>query len=120
MAKSKRLRKKPNSKPYSGYMKFPLYGAETYGEFRQTCEYFGDFLDPRKRHQIFKKPRKYRMEIWLKVNDGYEVSEMGLPTDGVDKHQLAQILHKFAVEDVKELAERETVYLDQSYFKIII
>lgn len=113
-------RKKGKTKAYSGYMKFPLYGAETHDEFKSTCEFFGDFANPLKRNQIFKRPRKFRMEIWLKIDNGYEISEMSLPDTGVDKKQLAEILHQYAGQDVKELMEREEVDLERSYFKVII
>ena len=101
-------------------MKFPLYGAETQSEFQSVCEFTGDFANPLKRNQIFKRPRKFRMEIWLKIDNGYEITEMSLPDTGVDKKQLAEILHQYAVEDVKELMGRENVNLEQSYFKVII
>ena len=115
-------RKKVSTKAYSGYMKFPLCGAETQGEFKSSCEYMGDFAIPQKRFQIFKRPRKFRMEIWLRIKDKpeYEISEMTLPQTGVDKKQLAEILHQYAVQGVKELMEREEVDLDNSYFKVIL
>ena len=115
-------RKKGKVKVYSGCMKFPLCGAETHNEFKSSCEFFGDFADPVKRQQIFKRARKYRMEIWLRIKDKpeYEVSEMSLPYTGADKTQLAEILHQYAVQDVKELMEREEVDLERSYFKVIL
>jgi len=115
-------RKKGKSKAYSGYMKFPLCGAQTHNEFKSSCEFFGDFADPTKRYQIFNRPRKYRMEIWLRIKDKpeYEVSEMALPVTAVDKKQLAEILHQYAVQDIKELMGREEVDLERSYFKVIL
>ena len=41
-----RSRKKKPSKPYRGYCTFPLVGADTYREFQETAEMFGDFADP--------------------------------------------------------------------------
>lgn len=113
---------KGKSKAYSGYMKFPLCGAETHDEFKSSCEFFGDFANPVKRQQIFKRVRKYRMEIWLRIKDKseYEVFEMALPTTGVDKEQLAKVLHWYAVQYIKELTDCEEVDLEQSYFKVIL
>lgn len=115
-------RKKGKTKAYSGYMRFPLYGAKTYDEFKESCEFFGDFSDPVKRHKIFNRKRKYRMEIWLRIKgkSEYEISELSLPSTGVDKKQLAELLHKYAVQDVKELMECEEVDLEHSYFKVIV
>ena len=115
-------RKKGKTKAYSGYMRFPLCGAETYDEFKSSCEFFGDFADPVQRHQVFNKKRKYRMEIWLRIKDKpeYEISELSLPSTGVDKEQLAEILRKYAVQGIKELMECEEVDFEQSYFKVII
>lgn len=115
-------RKKGKTKTYSGYMRFPLYGAETYDEFKKSCEFFGDFVDPIKRYKIFSKARKYRVHIWLRIKGKpeYEISELSLPSTGVDKEQLAYILRKYAVQGIKELMECEEVDFEQSYFKVII
>ncbi|WP_246826803.1 MULTISPECIES: hypothetical protein [unclassified Eikenella] len=57
-----RNRKKKPSKPYRGYCTFPLVGADTYREFQETAEMFGDFADPAKR----KKYSANRASIGLK------------------------------------------------------
>lgn len=114
-------RKKSKSKPYSGYMKFPIMGADNHAEFLRTCEFYGSFAIPRVRNQIFSKPRKYRMEIWIKLAGGeYEVSELSLPDTGVVPSKLAEILHDYAVRDIKDLAGSEEVDFGNSYFKVIV
>lgn len=118
------MTRKPKNKPktYSGCIKFPVSGAENQVQFNASCEFLGDFADPVKRHQIFKRPRKFRMEIWIRLKDKpeYEVSQLFLPTTGVDRKQLAELLYHHAVQDIKELAEREEVDVKQSFFKVIL
>ena len=89
-----RNRKKKPSKPYRGYCTFPLVGADTYREFQETAEMFGDFADPVKRKRIFDKPRKYRFEIWLKLHGKpeYEIREARITSEGVTRENLSRIV----------------------------
>ena len=114
-------RKKKPSKPYRGYCTFPLIGADTYREFQETAEMFGDFADPAKRKRIFDKPRKYRFEIWLKIHDKpeYEIREAKI-TQGVTRENLSQILYEVAMQGLRELDGLEEVDGEQSIIKIII
>ena len=116
-----RNRKKKPSKPYRGYCTFPLVGADTYPEFQETAEMFGDFTDPVKRKRIFDKPRKYRFEIWLKLVDKpeYEIREAKI-TQGVTRENLSQILYEVAMQGLRELDGLEEVDGEQSVIKIII
>lgn len=117
-------KRKPFKKPrqYKGYIKFPLYGAETELEFYKSCEYGGDFALPSKRWQIFKRPRKFKVEIWLKLLDenAYEVSELSTPNDLLDEAMLRQLMFDFCVEHLKDTSEYATINIDDSYFKVIL
>lgn len=101
-------------------MKFPLIGADTREEFEAASEWTGAFADPFKRKAIFAKPRKYRVEIHIRVEGAWEISTLTLPYDKIDKSQLAQILYEHAVRDVRELLGTGDVYTDQSFFKICV
>ena len=116
-----RDRKRKPSKPYRGYCTFPLVGADTYREFQETAEMFGDFADPVKRKRIFDKPRKYRFEIWLKLvgKPEYEIREAKI-TQGVTRENLSQILYEVAMQGLRELDGLEEVDGEQSIIKIII
>jgi len=98
-----------------------LIGADTYDEFQETAEMFGDFADPVKRKRIFDKPRKYRFEIWLKLVDKpeYEIREAKI-TQGVTRENLSQILYEVAMQGLRELDGLEEVDGEQSIIKIII
>lgn len=106
-----RSRKKKPSKPYRGYCTFPLVGADTYREFQEAAEMFGDFADPVKRKRIFDKPRKYRFEIWLKIHDKpeYEIREARITSEGVTRENLSQILYEVAMQGLRELDGLEEV-----------
>ena len=116
-----RNRKKKPSKPYRGYCTFPLVGADTYREFQETAEMFGDFADPVKRKCIFDKPRKYRFEIWLKLvgKPEYEIREAKI-TQGVTRENLSQILYEVAMQGLQDLDGLEEVDGEQSIIKIIL
>lgn len=118
----KRNRKKKPSKPYRGYCTFPLIGSDTYEEFQQTSEMFGDFADPAKRKKIFSKPRKYRFEIWLKLVDKpeYEIREAKIVGDGVSQRNLSNMLYEVAMQGLRELDGSEEVDGEASLIKIII
>ena len=117
-------------KTYKGAMKFPLYGAETQSEFQSVCEFTGDFAIPTKRHQIFKRPRYYKVEIHLKIagTNEWDIQELTTPNDKLDKFMLSQLMHIYAVDGIKELtlgAERQqseyaNVAIDESFFKVIL
>ena len=113
-------RKRYKSKAYSGYMKFPLVGIETKQDFRLACEYYGDFKDPRKRKQIFKRPRKFRVEMWVKVSDGYNVSEVTVTDDKINVDQLSEIIYQCGIESLDDVADDDLVYMNECYFKVII
>ena len=117
-----RNRKRKPSKPYRGYCTFPLIGADTYREFQETAEMFGDFADPVKRKRIFDKPRKYRFEIWLKLvgKPEYEIREAKITGEGVTRENLGQILYEVAMQGLRELDGLEEVDGEQSIIKIII
>ena len=117
-----RDRKRKPSKPYRGYCTFPLIGADTYREFQETAEMFGDFADPVKRKRIFDKPRKYRFEIWLKLvgKPEYEIREARITSEGVTRENLSQILYEVAMQGLRELDGQEDVDGEQSIIKIII
>lgn len=110
------------SKTYKGTMKFPLYGAETQSEFQSVCEFTGDFAIPTKRHQIFKRPRYYKVEIHLKIYgmDEWDIQELTTPNDKLDKFMLSQLMHIYAVEGIKELSEYANIAIDESFFKVIL
>ena len=114
-------RKRKPAKPYRGYCTFPLIGADTYPEFQEAAEMFGDFADPVKRKRIFDKPRKYRFEIWLKLVDKpeYEIREAKI-TQGVTRENLSQILYEVAMQGLQDLDGLEEVDGEQSIIKIII
>lgn len=114
-------RKRKPAKPYRGYCTFPLIGADTYPEFQEAAEMFGDFADPVKRKRIFDKPRKYRFEIWLKLVDKpeYEIREAKI-TQGVTRENLSQILYEVAMQGLQDLDGLEEVNGEQSIIKIII
>ncbi|EEG24789.1 hypothetical protein EIKCOROL_00562 [Eikenella corrodens ATCC 23834] len=97
-------------------------GADTYREFQETAEMFGDFADPVKRKRIFDKPRKYRFEIWLKIHDKpeYEIREARITSEGVTRENLSQILYEVAMQGLQELDGLEEVDGEQSIIKIII
>lgn len=97
-------------------------GADTYREFQETAEMFGDFADPVKRKRIFDKPRKYRFEIWLKLvgKPEYEIREARITSEGVTRENLSQILYEVAMQGLRELDGQEEVDGEQSIIKIII
>jgi len=97
-------------------------GADTYPEFQETAEMFGDFADPVKRKRIFDKPRKYRFEIWLKLvgKPEYEIREARITSEGVTRENLSQILYEVAMQGLRELDGLEEVDGEQSIIKIII
>ncbi|UAK76016.1 hypothetical protein K8P00_03125 [Eikenella corrodens] len=99
-----------------------MVGADTYREFQETAEMFGDFADPVKRKRIFDKPRKYRFEIWLKIHDKpeYEIREARITSEGVTRENLSQILYEVAMQGLQELDGLEEVDGEQSIIKIII
>jgi len=99
-----------------------LIGADTYDEFQETSEMFGDFADPVKRKKIFDKPRKYRFEIWLKIHDKpeYEIREARITSEGVTRENLSQILYEVAMQGLQDLDGQEEVDGEQSIIKIII
>ena len=109
-------------KTYKGTMKFPLYGAETQSEFQSVCEFAGDFAIPTKRHQMFKRPRYYKVEIHLKIygTDEWDIQEITTPNDKLDKFMLTQLMHLYAVEGIKELSEYANIAIDESFFKVIL
>lgn len=113
-------RKAKPSKPYSGYMKFPLSGAQDNREALQNTEFYGDFADPAKRKRILSKRRKYRMEIWLFIEgvNFYDVSELALPKAGVTKETLTEILHAQGQKDLDQWGAKTV--LSKSFFKVII
>lgn len=113
-------RKRTPNKPYRGYMIFPLIGAKTQGEFNDSCQFFGSFANPFARARIFSKKRKYRIQIWTRVKTGFEVSELTLPVDGVDKEQLSKIMYEYAIEEVKDIQKTDEADINNSFFKIII
>ena len=117
-----RRKKTISQKTYKGYMKFPLCGADSVTEFRQTCEYFGDFANPVKRRQIFKRPRQFRVEIHLKIHGANEwnIYELATPNDKLDKFMLSQIMHIYTVDSIKELGEGTNVASEDSFFKVIL
>lgn len=106
-------------KKYKGSMKFPLSGAETKEEFYATTTYEGDFMNPRKRFQIFKRPRRYKIDIVLVgVGDiGIDVTEVSTPHNKISKEELAQLLKTTAIEQLQSL-DSKLVNIHRSYFKI--
>lgn len=120
MAFNNYSRKKYKSKAYSGYVKFPLDGIDTKEDFKLTCEYYGDFVNPKKRQQIFKRPRKFRVEMWVKVSDGYNVSEVAVTDDKINLDQLAEIIYQCGMESIDEVTDDELVYMSECYFKVVI
>lgn len=117
-----KARKKKSGKAYSGFMTFPIYGADTQEAFKLACGFYGDFADPRKRAQIFKRPRKYRVEIHFRLPDlsGWDITELYLPKVGVDRHELSQIMFDYAVKDLKEIMATDNVDLEKSFFKVML
>jgi hypothetical protein len=99
-----------------------LIGADTYPEFQEAAEMFGDFTDPVKRKRIFDKPRKYRFEIWLKLvgKPEYEIREAKITSEGVTRENLSQILYEVAMQGLQDLDGLEEVDGEQSIIKIII
>lgn len=111
--------KKPQ-KTYKGYVKFPLGGADTQAEFSASCEYYGDLTNPRKRYQIFKRPRRFRVEIWIKaIGDSvWDVTELTTPADKLHQAELVQIMQSFAVSALDELPYHPNGH--EGFFKIFI
>lgn len=109
-------------KVYKGTMKFPLYATETQDEFQTACEFTGDFAIPTKRHQIFKRPRYYKVETHLKIygTNEWDIQELTTPNDKLDKFMLSQLMHIYAVEGIKELSEYANIAIDESFFKVIL
>ena len=99
-----------------------MVGADTYPEFQEAAEMFGDFTDPVKRKRIFDKPRKYRFEIWLKLvgKPEYEIREARITSEGVTRENLSQILYEVAMQGLQDLDGLEEVDGEQSIIKIII
>ena len=116
-------RKSKSTKPYSGYMKFPLLGANNYAEFQSTTEYSGDLLIPERRVKIFSKPRNYRVEVWLNIaaTNEYDRQDLNITSGKISLSQLSKILFEYAIKGLQELVnEAETVDLCKSYFKVIL
>ena len=114
-----RKKKATSPKRYKGVMKFPLVGADSKAQFDRSCEFGGDFIDPVKRYKIFKRPRAFRVEIWLKVQGQNEWDVTELTTQGtlLGKHELSQLMHQYAVSECETLGEVE---VNSSYFKVIL
>lgn len=111
--------KKTPEKRYTGYMKFPLIGANDVADFNRTCEYAGDFANPRKRYNIFKRERSYYVEIWVKLaGGGYEVSQVLTVSDKLNKIQLAELLCQFAIADINKLGAE--AIQEQSFYKVML
>lgn len=114
------MRKRKSSKPFSGYMTFPIKGTSRFDTFEKICDFAGDFADPVKRHAIFKKKRKFRLFVSLFITDEqeYEEIEITLPVDGVNQEQLARILYHHAARYAEGMVDVEQLDLDKSSFKI--
>lgn len=106
---------------YSGYMEFPAIGAETFEEFTNSCRYYGDFANGKKRFQIFKKPRKFKVSIWLKKTSGsFDVTNISLPNDTLNKEQLAELIQSIAVDEIKNYIGIDNTVLEESFIKVIL
>ena len=121
--KRTRSKGKSSRKAYSGFIKFPLAGADDKHDFHSSCEFYGDFADVNRRYQILSKPRNFQVEVHLKVVDKqeYSVAQVNLPDRKVGLNQLSRILYHAATNEVKALFEEgEDFELNESYFKVII
>ena len=89
---------------YKGYYQFHLAGAETKEEFYSNSFGTEDFANPRKRFQIFKKPRQYKIDIVLVNQDkDTEITEY-IPEEKLTKEDIT-----FLKDLQKELNTEDTV-----------
>lgn len=104
---------------YKGYYQFPLAGAETKEEFYSTSFGTEDFANPRKRFQIFKKPRQYKIDIVLVNQDkDTEITEY-IPEEKLTKEELTQLLKILARNSLNDVEDTDNlINLYESYFRI--
>lgn len=107
-------------KKYRGYVEFPLpiIGASDDDMFAGiVCK--GDFEDAQKRHQIFKRPRKYKLSFcFFNDNDKSKMINEYAITEKISFNQMIELIKQLAHAAYDDCDDSDDINLSKSCFRV--